>query len=146
MMVSYRKEKIVGYEPYAVDTLGIVYSKKDKPLKYSINHKGYCIINLMINGQRKGFAVHTLITKQFIHNGDPTKTQVNHINGIKTDNRVEKLEWTTPQENTQHSIYILGNNIGSNNYKLKPVNAYDKNSSLVFEFDFFLLLQGTNQK
>lgn len=127
--MDYKKEKVVGYEEYSVDTNGVVYSKKGNPLKYSRNHKGYCMVNFMINGKRKGFAIHTLVAKQFITNKDITKTQVNHKDGNKTNNNVENLEWVTPKENTQHSISILGNdNIGERNPNAKEVFGFDKNN------------------
>lgn len=127
--MEYKKEKIIGYEEYSIDTNGVVYSKKDKPLKYSINHNGYCIVNFMINGKRKGFGVHTLVAKQFITNKDIMKTQVNHKDGNKTNNCVENLEWVTPKENMQHSINILGHDIiGGNNPNAKSIIGIDKNT------------------
>ena len=104
----YRRERITGYDEYEVDTNGIVYSKRGKPLKYSHNFRGYQIVNLMVNGKRKGFAVHTLVAKQFIANSDPIKTQVNHKDGNKDNNHISNLEWATPKENTWHARNVLG--------------------------------------
>jgi hypothetical protein len=128
--VEYKREPVKGYEEYEVDTNGVVYGKNGKPLKYSINHNGYCIVNFYINHKRTGFGIHTLVAKQFIFNKDVNKIQVNHIDGDKTNNNVENLEWVTQQENMRHSIDVLGNNIGEKNWRakaIKGINKKDKN-------------------
>lgn len=127
----YKKEKIKGYEEYSVDTNGVVYSKRDKPLKYSINHNGYCIVNLVTNGTRKGFSVHTLIAKQFITNNDIRKTQVNHKDGDKTNNCVDNLEWVTPKENMRHAVDVLGNYIEDKNVNARAICGVDTMSHKV---------------
>ena len=124
----YRKEQIHGYEEYQVDTNGVVYGKKGNPLKYSLNHNGYCIVNFYINHKRIGFSVHTLVAKQFIYNDDIiNKNQVNHIDGNKENNCVNNLEWVTPIVNVRHSKTVLGfDNSGVNNINSKKVQAIDK--------------------
>lgn len=126
--MDYKKERVIGFEEYFVDTNGIVYSKRGKPLKHSINHNGYKIINFYVNHHRKGFAIHTIVAKQFIPNADVAKTQVNHKDGDKENNNVDNLEWVTPLENTKHAINILGyDKTGGNNSNAKPVIAYYPN-------------------
>lgn len=129
----YRYEKIKGYEEYSIDTNGIIYSKKGKPLKPSTNHGGYQIVNLLVDGKRIGFSVHTLVANQFIPNNDELKTQINHKDGNKANNQVENLEWVTPKENIEHAIVYLGkNNRGSNSSKAKCVEATNKEITIRF--------------
>lgn len=103
-----KKVKLYCCNEYSVDDLGNVYSKSGNILKSSINHRGYLMINLMINGKRKGLAVHKAVLNSFIE--PPFKNaQVNHIDGNKQNNCLSNLEWCSPKENTQHSLYILNN-------------------------------------
>lgn len=64
---------------------------------------GYEIVQLMNRGKK--FAVHRLVGQAFIPNPQ-NKPQINHINGVKTDNRVENLEWCTQSENMQHAYKV----------------------------------------
>ena len=123
--MEYKIEKVIGYEEYSVDTNGVIYSKRGRPLKYSINPSGYQIVNFYVNHHRKGFAIHTIVAKQFIPNTDVSKTQVNHKDGNKQNNKVENLEWVTPRENVRHAIDVLGyDKTGANNPNAKSVTAY----------------------
>ena len=134
----YKKENVKGYEEYSVDTNGIVYGKKGNPLKYSLNHRGYCMIVFLVDGIKKGFAIHTIVAKQFIDNPEPlVRTQVNHKDGNKQNNCVDNLEWVTPKENVRHCIEVLGfDNTGINNCKHKKIQGRDyKTSKITYIFN-----------
>ena len=96
------------YENYEVSNLGKIRSLNYrhtgvvKELKLRVSH-GYLQVHLCKNGKVKYYRVHRLVAFAFIENDNPTeKIEVNHINEIKTDNRVENLEWVTPKQNSNH--------------------------------------------
>jgi hypothetical protein len=68
-----------------------------------LNDKGYFRCNLKNNGKRFDFTVHRLVAEAFLDK-PIGKDIINHINGIKTDNRVENLEWCTQSENIVHAV------------------------------------------
>ena len=72
-------------------------------LVISYNPGGYAKVNLNKNGVATVGYVARLVAMHFIPNPD-NKREVNHINGDKTDNRVQNLEWVTPSENIRHSL------------------------------------------
>lgn len=79
---------------------------KNKILKTRL-WKGYINVKLNTNSsheKEKVFAIHRLVAIAFIPNPE-SKPCVNHINGIRDDNRIENLEWVTIKENVNKSIF-----------------------------------------
>lgn len=67
-----------------------------------IDHSGYFEIGLRQDGLRTRAKLHQLVAHAFVP-GYSAGLCVNHINGIKTDNRAENLEWVSLARNTQHA-------------------------------------------
>jgi len=74
-------------------------------LSPSMSKIGYYVIALQKKGYIKRHYIHRLLAQTFIQNID-NKPYINHINGIKSDNRLENLEWCTHFENMLHSRLI----------------------------------------
>lgn len=79
-----------------------VWRLKGKQLKKRIESHGYLAVVLFSGSKRNSQKIHRLVANAFIDN-PYNKNEVNHINLIKDDNRVENLEWVTRKENMQHA-------------------------------------------
>lgn len=88
---------------YSVSNLGRIRNNETGTILKPSYKKGYLTIGLYLDGKQHTKILHRLIAKEFIPNPE-NKAEVNHINGVKDDNRVDNLEWVTPTENKQHAI------------------------------------------
>ena len=114
---------VIGYEGlYQVSNMGNIrclgfegQSRKQGKKRYvdyvnpRLDKNGYYYVRLCHPILKsKAFMLHRLIAQAFIDN-PKNKEQVNHINGIRSDNRIENLEWMTSKENLRHARTFLKN-------------------------------------
>lgn len=93
---------IKGYDRYFVSSMGNVKNiDTGRILKLGNRGNGYLTVDLCSNCKRSTNSVHRLVAKAFIPNRE-NKPQVNHKNEVKTDNRLENLEWLSCKENSNY--------------------------------------------
>jgi hypothetical protein len=149
---------IEGYEGlYQVSNLGrlrsfdrVVRHSKGVPFVKTVRgrimsiinlNRGYNRINLSVNNNRRSFFIHRLVASAFIENNEGLP-EVNHLNGIKTDNRAVNLEWCTSSENSRHAILIglqkptrpWQGKTGALNPSSKPVLQFTKQGIVITEY------------
>lgn len=90
---------------YKVSSFGQIiclnWCRTGKPRICKLNANSYGYLMVGIDGVLK--LVHRIVAEAFIPNPE-IKTEVDHINTIRTDNRVENLRWTTPKENSNNPL------------------------------------------
>ena len=87
---------------YAASACGSIYSlRRDRKLAEA-DSKGYRVVSISVGGACKVCKVHRLVMSAWAPNENGFQ-QVNHINGIKSDNRIENLEWSDPSAQQIHA-------------------------------------------
>ena len=117
----------VPFTRYEVSNLGRVRNARtDLVLRPRKRRDGYLDVMLFYKGQAKRCLVHKLVATAFVE-GWREGLEVNHKNGVKTDNRDENLEWVTRSENNQHAHDVLLIDV-------KPVALLDERGHLQWLF------------
>ena len=95
---------IIGTD-YLISNIGRIKNKNGRISEGSI-HKGhgYAVTKISKNNNYRSVNIHSLVAGAFIPNPE-NKPFVNHINGIKTDNRVDNLEWVSQKENANRKYF-----------------------------------------
>lgn len=124
-----RWRPVSGYDgEYEVSDDGRVLSRKNGHLhEMALKHNrftGYEYVILFRKGKSRTRSVHRLVAEAFIPNpnGYP---EVNHINEVKTDNRVSNLEWCDSAYNSNYSKHR----------RYKRVNAFTPEGTLAATFE-----------
>lgn len=113
-------KRIEDWEDYSVTEDGRIWShRSNKFLKCFSSKEGYIRLELNKDGLAKNLTVHRLVAQAFIPNPEG-KSEVNHIDGNKSNNHVSNLEWVTRSENMVHAIK---NNLQTINKGIKNPNA-----------------------
>ena len=106
---------------YMISNFGNVKSfcnHKERLLTITTQISGYNYVMMQINGKPKNYRLHRLVAMAFVPNPHGYK-EINHIDGNKTNNRAENLEWSTRSQNMRHIYQVLGR-------KRKPMSEDQK--------------------
>lgn len=111
--------KTIPEDFYEISSKGNIRRKNKKILKLQVDKDGYLYVVLSCSGKRPTKKIHRLVAEVFLPN-PLKKPQVNHKDGVKSNNNVENLEWVTSSENINHAFKLnLKNQKGSKHNGVK---------------------------
>lgn len=99
-------KKVTVCDKYSVSNYGRVRNDVKGTFLTPRNLKGYQRVSLWYNGKANDHRIHRLVAQAFLPNPE-NKPEVNHLNGIRNDNRLCNLEWCTGEENSRHRAQTL---------------------------------------
>lgn len=112
------------------------FISKEKFLKFRKNKKGYLQVNLSKDGKDYFKGLHQIVADNFIDKED-SSYEVNHIDGDKTNNCLNNLEWVSHKDNMIHAVkhgllkYDKEILLRNNELKRKRVSQYDKSMNFI---------------
>lgn len=128
-----RVKRLQGHVASGNSTISI----KERILACSPDASGYRCVVLSRRGVRTSTRVHRLVAIAFIPNPF-NKTDVNHINGNKADNRVSNLEWNTRAENVAHEFSTGLGRVDRLRHETRSVTMKPKNGGMPMSFSSIL--------
>lgn len=136
---------IPNYPNYSVTKDGKVWSHKNNIwLKSFFVGKGYKKLVLCNKFGKKQFLVHRLVAITYLNNTE-NRAQINHINGIKTDNRLENLEWSTARDNNLHAFKLGLKDSNIRASKLNVKKATEATRKIVLDTNTGVFYNSTNE-
>ena len=115
---------VPNYEDYNVSSFGRVKSFKNgkvKIMKPKLYMNGYLYIGVTKNNKQKAVLIHLLVARLFLQNNE-NKREVDHVDGVKFNNYVGNLRWSTSKENKAFAYQLGLMKVGENHHNSKLTN------------------------
>lgn len=130
---------VISIARYIYTENKVRYSVQSKLMKWCILTTGYPYITFIRDKKKKNKVIHRLVANTFLIN-HLNKETVNHMDGVKTNPRLENLEFATTRENVQHACDTglkkpshLGK-FAKDHHRSKLIYQYDMNWNYINEF------------